>query len=76
MKQASNVAKLGLVLLGLLFMLALTSCKSSHNTTKYSGVSKEKKSVNRARRALDRKLESYQRQFAVVNNQIIIFENN
>ncbi len=75
MKQASNVAKLGLVILGLLFVLALSSCKSSHNTTKYSGVDKEKKSTNRARRSLDKKIESNERQFAVVNNQIIIFEN-
>ena len=76
MKQASNVAKLGLLVLGMLFILASTSCKSSHDTTKYSAVDKEKKSINRARRALDKKVESSQRQFAIVNNQIIIFENN
>jgi hypothetical protein len=30
---------------------------------------------NRTKRYLDRKLENTRRQFAVVNNQIIIFEN-
>jgi hypothetical protein len=76
MKQASNIAKLGLLVLGMLFILASTSCKSSHDTTKYSAVDKEKKSINRARRALDKKVQANQSQYAFYNNQIIIFENN
>jgi hypothetical protein len=31
---------------------------------------------NRTKRYLDRKLENTRRQFAIVNNQIIIFENS
>jgi len=34
-----------------------------------------KKSVNRARRALDKKIYAAQVQYVVVNNQIIMFEN-
>jgi len=73
MKQASNIAKLGLLVLGILFTLA--SCKSSHINTKYSAVDKAKKSINRARRALDKKVQANENQYAFHNNQIIIFEN-
>ena len=76
MKQTSKVAKLGLLILGIIFILALTSCKSSHNTTEYSAVDKAKKAINRARRALDKKVQANQSQYAFYNNQIIIFENN
>jgi hypothetical protein len=34
-----------------------------------------KKSINRARRALDKKIYAAQVQYVVVNNQIIMFEN-
>ena len=34
-----------------------------------------KKSVNRARRALDKKIYTSQVQYVIVNNQIIMFEN-
>ena len=64
MKQASNVAKLGLVILGVLFMLALTSCKASNK-----GVT-----LNKTRQKVER-MTNPNRQFIVVNNQIIMFEN-
>ena len=52
-------------------VVLLSSCSVSQGY-----VSREhKKSVNRARRTLDRKIESTQRQFVIINNQIIMFEN-
>ena len=65
MKQASNVAKLGLVILGVLFMLALTSCSASNK-----GVT-----LNKTRQKVET-MTNPNRQFIVVNNQLIMFENN
>ena len=68
-----------------LFVIWLTcqSCGSSCSRTKRYWrkhrcveVSPDKKSINRARRALDRKVQANQSQFAFYNNEIIIFENN
>ena len=57
--------------LALLITVILSSCSAP-----YGYVSHEhKKSVNRARRLLDKKIEASQQQFVVVNNQIIMFEN-
>jgi hypothetical protein len=33
------------------------------------------KSINRARKALDKKVQSAQQQYAIINNEIVIFEN-
>ena len=62
----------------LLLVNSISSCSSTqHANGNYQiEIAKNKKPINRARRALDKKLESSQRQFAFVNNQIIIFENN
>ena len=54
----------------LIALLGLTSCSTQGYVSR-----EHKKSVNRARRLLDRKIESIQHQFVIVNNQIIIFEN-
>jgi hypothetical protein len=57
--------------IALLVTVILSSCSTPHGY-----VSREhKKSVNRARRLLDKKIEASQQQFAIVNNQIIMFEN-
>jgi len=80
-QRAANVAKLGLIVMFAFFMLALTSCGSSCSKTKrywrkHRCVEIEnKKSINRARRALDKKIYSSQQQYAVINNEILIFEN-
>jgi hypothetical protein len=66
-----------------LFFIWLTcqSCGSSCSRTKrywrkHRCVEIEnKKSINRARRALDKKVHSAQQQYAIVNNEILIFEN-
>ena len=65
MKQASNVAKLGLVILGVLFMLALTSCSASNKAL----------TLNKTRQKVET-MTNPNRQFIVVNNQLIMFENN
>lgn len=82
MKQAANIAKIGLIIIWLAFMYSLTSCGSSCSRTKRYWrkhrcveVSPDKKTINRARRSLEKKIEYTQRQFAVINNEIIIFEN-
>ena len=71
------------IALGLFFIwLTCQSCGSHCSRTKrYWRKTRcvqvdTKKSINRARRALDKKVDSNQSQFAIVNNQIIIFENN
>ena len=63
MKQASNIAKVGLLLLAVLFILASTSCQSNHQVVK-----------SRTQKYYDKVVQH--KQFAIVNNQIIIFENN
>jgi hypothetical protein len=60
------------IALGVLIMLS--SCSSTYNH-RYVDLNPIRKINNRARRALEKKIESKQRQFVVVNNQIIIFEN-
>ena len=81
-QRAASVAKIGLVILGLAFMYSLTSCGSSCSRTKRYWrktrcveVTPDKKSINRARRALDKKVYSAQQQYAIINNEIVIFEN-
>jgi hypothetical protein len=80
-QRAANVAKIGLVIIWLAFMYSLTSCGSSCSRTKrywrkHRCVEVEnKKSINRARKSLDKKLHSAQQQYAIVNNEIVIFEN-
>jgi len=64
-----------LILFIILVAILASSCSSTRNQSIVK-TSPEKKSTNRARRSLDKKIESNERQFAVVNNQIIIFENN
>ena len=67
-----------------LFFIWLTcqSCGSSCSRTKrywrnHRCVEIEnKKSINRARRALDKRIYSAQHQFAIINNEIVMFENN
>lgn len=54
----------------LIALLGLTSCSTQGYVSR-----EHKKSVNRARRLLDRKIESTQYQYTFYNNQIIIFEN-
>jgi hypothetical protein len=49
----------------------MASCSTS---TPYAA-REHKKSINRARRALDKKIYSLQYQYVIVNNQIIMFEN-
>ena len=51
--------------------LTLVSCSTP---ARYTG-REHKKSINRARRALDKKIYEAQVQYVIVNNQIIIFEN-
>ena len=48
----------------ILLALLITSCSTVQVPQK-----------NRTQRYLDRKMENTQRQYAIVNNQIIIFEN-
>jgi|LakMenEpi03Aug12_release.lakeMendotaPanAssembly.Ray.scaffolds.fasta_scaffold4025904_1 hypothetical protein len=48
----------------ILLALLITSCSTVQVAQK-----------NRTQRYLDRKMENTQRQYAIVNNQIIIFEN-
>jgi hypothetical protein len=60
----------------LLLVNSISSCSTTQHANYQIEIAKNKKPINRARRALDKKLESSQRQFAFVNNQIIIFENN
>jgi hypothetical protein len=80
-QRAANVAKAGLIVMFAFFILALTSCGSSCSKTKrywrkHRCVEIEnKKSINKARRALDEKVYSTQPQYAIINNEIIIFEN-
>lgn len=80
-QRAANVAKIGLVILWLAFMYSLTSCGSSCSRTKrywrnHRCVEVDtKKAINRARRALDKKVYSAQQQYAIINNEIVIFEN-
>jgi hypothetical protein len=82
MKQASNIAKVGLIIIGLAFICALTSCGSSCSKTKRYWrkhrcveVTPNKKAINRARRVLDKKVYSAQQQYAIINNEIVMFEN-
>jgi hypothetical protein len=81
-QKAANVAKIGLVILGLAFMYSLTSCGSHCSRTKRYWrktrcveMTPDKKAINRARRALDKKVYSAQQQYAIINNEIVIFEN-
>jgi hypothetical protein len=55
----------------LLTLLTIASC----STPARYAEREHKKSVNRARRALDKKIYAAQVQYVVVNNQIIMFEN-
>lgn len=54
----------------LISLMGLTSCSTQEYVFR-----EHKKSINRARRMLDRKLEHNQYQYTFYNNQIIIFEN-
>jgi len=80
-QQAANVAKIGLIILWAAFMYSLTSCGSQCSRTKRYWRNhrcvevKTQKSINRARRSLDRRIQSAQQQYAIVNNEIIMFEN-
>jgi hypothetical protein len=80
-QRAANVAKIGLVILWLAFMYSITSCGSHCSRTKrywrkHRCVEIENiKSINRARKALDKKVQSAQQQYAIINNEIVIFEN-
>ena len=62
------------VVIALVALIMLSSCSSTYNH-RYVDLNPIRKINNRARRALEKKIESKQRQFVVVNNQIIIFEN-
>jgi hypothetical protein len=82
-QRAANIAKIGLIIIWLAFMYSLTSCGSSCSRTKRYWrkhrcveVSPDKKAINRARRALDKKVQANESQYAFYNNEIIIFENN
>jgi hypothetical protein len=55
----------------LLTLLTIASC----STPARYAEREHKKSINRARRALDKKIYAAQVQYVVVNNQIIMFEN-
>ena len=81
-QQWANILKV-VVIIGWLFLMnSLISCGSSCRGTKRYWrnhrcvEAQNKKAINRARKALDKKIESNERQFAVINNEIIIFENN
>jgi hypothetical protein len=81
-QRAANIAKIGLIIIWLAFMYSLTSCGSSCSRTKRYWrkhrcveVSPDKKAINRARKALDKKVYSAQQQYAIINNEILIFEN-
>jgi hypothetical protein len=64
-----------LVLFIILVAVLTSSCSSLENQN-IAKTPPEKKSTNRVRRSLDNKLQSNQSQFAIINNQIIMFENN
>jgi hypothetical protein len=64
-----------LVLFIILVAVLTSSCSSLENQNIVK-TPPEKKSTNRVRRSLDNKLQSNQSQFAIINNQIIMFENN
>ena len=62
--------------------LSLQSCGSHCSRTKRYWrktrcveATPDKKAINRARRALDKKVQANESQYAFYNNQIIIFEN-
>lgn len=55
----------------ILTLLTLVSC----STPAHYVEREHKKSINRARRALDKKIYAAQVQYVIVNNQIIMFEN-
>ena len=71
------------IALALFFIwLSLQSCGSHCSRTKRYWrktrcveVTPDKKAINRARRALDKKIYSTQQQYAIINNEIVIFEN-
>ena len=58
----------------IILILALLTLVSCSTPARYTG-REHKKSVNRARRALDKKIYAAQVQYVVVNNQIIMLEN-
>jgi hypothetical protein len=62
-QRAANIAKIGLIILWLAFMYSLTSCGSSQQVVK-----------SPTQKYYDKVIKH--RQYAIVNNQIIIFENN
>jgi hypothetical protein len=54
-----------------LAIVLFSSCTASKGCTSREN----KKQINKARRALEKKVYYVQSQFAIVNNQIVIFEN-
>lgn len=80
-QKAANIAKIGLIILWLAFMCTVLSCGSCRSTKRYWRSHRcvqadVKKSINRARKALDKKIYTNEVQYAFYNNEIIIFENN
>jgi hypothetical protein len=58
----------------ILLLLTLLTMASCSTPARYAE-REHKKSINRARKALDKKIYSLQVQYVVVNNQIIMFED-
>ena len=72
-----NILKVVLTILTFALLYSVSSC-SSYTPTKcyYSKLKHNRPQGNRAKRALDRKVQANASQYAFYNNQIIIFENN
>lgn len=71
-QQAANVAKIGLIILWVAFMYSLTSCGSTYH--RQCKPLNKALTLNKTRQKVE-KMINPNRQFIVVNNEIIIFEN-
>jgi hypothetical protein len=59
----------------IIFILSLALLLIGCGASSKANIAKQRREACRARKSLDRKIESLQRQFTFYNNQIIIFEN-
>ena len=73
----ANILKVVLTILTFALLYSVSSC-GAYPPTKcyYSKLKHNRPQINRARRALDKKVQANESQYAFYNNQIIIFENN
>lgn len=77
----ANILKVVLTIVTFALLYSVSSCGSCRSTKRYWRSHRcvqadVKKSINRARKALDKKIYTNEVQYAFYNNEIIIFENN